>query len=452
MGGLEARLAEHGAILAKVEAVDLESLNNFIVTEKPRQQETLNKQETDIAKLKTEMIAVQSGLQEARAAQAQQQDNGTIATPAPSSAPAPTPDVSKPTAPPPAPATTLVFPGDDFTSLRIEISKLNERILPLEKSSEKIKELETRQVKAMARNTIETNKLHEELQKDRKSWNNMSKIFGDLLDKETTDRMVDSERLKELEKNVQLLQSQPQPVQPPPAVGQEQAPPVAPGNDAEMAVTDLEPSLSPVPEPVNATDPVESVTFPAAALPTGAQATPQAQPEGNNAGLQDLENALQILQTRMKATEDEIQSTRRDFNGQCSTIRMMVSTLDSQFNNLTTKELYQAIIGHMERLYPNARQLQEDVRHMAGQVTLMKEHNRAADEALKKLGDAVGLSVIQKRSLAEGTNNSGGDEASAAKRQRTNGTRPPDNGTTNGTAAAAAAVRPLPGATARAGI
>lgn len=50
----------------------------------------------------------------------------------------------------------------------------------------------------------------------------------------------------------------------------------------------------------------------------------------------------------MKTTEDDIQIARLEFY-----------TLDSQFNNLTAKELFHVVISHVERLFPNARQLQE---------------------------------------------------------------------------------------------
>lgn len=49
------------------------------------------------------------------------------------------------------------------------------------------------------------------------------------------------------------------------------------------------------------------------------------------------------------------------------------------------------------------------------------KHNRAINETFQKMGEIVGLTVAQKRALAEGTSNSSTDESSTTKRQRING-------------------------------
>ncbi|CAK7229168.1 hypothetical protein SBRCBS47491_007156 [Sporothrix bragantina] len=425
IGSIEAKLAGHGAILAKVEAVDLEAMNNFIFNEKPQQQESLSKQEIAVAKLQSQVIATQSALQVVTVtqnqlqAQQQQPANSTNSASASASTfasgPAPSSTPSKIPAP-------LVFPGDDFPSLRIEISELNE----------KHEKLETRQkgaISAIAKNTIDLKKLQDELQKDRKSWTSMTKTFGDLLDKETKDRMADSERLKELGITVQQLQLQPAPALLPTEAGQNQISSAASGNEIDMAENDFGPFLSPIPEAVNPVGPVEPSELPAALLAAGAQAAPQLEQLDGSSGPQNLEHALQALQGRMKAAEDDIQAARADFDAQCATLRMMVSTLDSQFNNLTTKELYQAIIGHMEKVFPNPRQVRDDIKGLIGQIHLMKQHSLFVDKTLQKLGDAVGSTGMEKRASAEASgNDSAAEESSSAKRQKVNGTRPSNNG------------------------
>ncbi|CAK7230709.1 hypothetical protein SCUCBS95973_007663 [Sporothrix curviconia] len=426
IGSLEAKVASQGAILSKVESVDLESLNNFMANEKPQQQETLNKQEIAVAKLKTQMIAVESGLQATTATQnqlktqqqqqQQQQANNSISS-ASASASSPAPVITPPNVPAPAPA-SLVFPGDDFPSLRIEISELNE----------KTDKIETRQkgtISAIAKNTIDVKKLQDELQKHRVSWSTMSKTFGDLLDKETKDRLADSERLKELGNTVQQLQQQP-------LAAQTSA--SAASNEVEMAKTGLGPFLSPVPEAANPTDAVGSAEPPAPLKAVNAQGVPEGQQPNGGPSPQDLENVLQVLQAlqeRMKSAEDGLQATRLDFDGQCATLRMMVSTLDSQFNNLTTKDLYHAIIGHMERLYPTPRQLREDIKSMIAEIHSMKQHGLAVDKALQRLGDfvdAIGAARISKRTSADAAgNDSSAEESLSAKRQKTKSARASPN-------------------------
>jgi hypothetical protein len=437
IGVIEAKMTDHSTNMAKIETVDLEAINNYMITEKPRELERLNKQEVAIAKLKTEIHAVQSGLNAPAATEQWQQAevHGAGSNPAPVPAAA----VSNHEAPPIT--TPIVFPGDDFTSLRIEISMLNERILPLEKAPEKLEELQMRQTKAIALNSIDRNKLREEMRTEiRGGLENMAKTFGDLIDKESKGRSADSERLAEVEKTIQRLQAHPAS-----AAANVQNSPTVLSTDVEMAEATLEPFLSPVPEQLNPTGPAEPgrPIEPVSALPQTTTQAPGASPTiempqlGDNPEIQVLEKDIQVLQERMQHSENEIRLVRVEFDGQCATLRMMVSTLDSQFNNLTSKDLYHAIIGHLEKMYPNVRQVQEDVKKLAAEVQQVKQNNRTTSETIEKMEQLIGLPVSQKRPLAAGASNGGpvgGEPPSTAMRQKTSGATPGGNASANGSA------------------
>ena len=62
-----------------------------------------------------------------------------------------------------------------------------------------------------------------------------------------------------------------------------------------------------------------------------------------------------------KATVKRLTQESENLNGQLEMLRQSFNGLDSQFNNLTTRSLAECIIGHLEQLYPNSRQLSADV-------------------------------------------------------------------------------------------
>ncbi|KAG7285092.1 hypothetical protein NEMBOFW57_009712 [Staphylotrichum longicolle] len=62
-----------------------------------------------------------------------------------------------------------------------------------------------------------------------------------------------------------------------------------------------------------------------------------------------------------KATVVRLTQESESINGQLEMLRQSFTGLDSQFNNLTTRALAECIIGHLEQLYPNSRQLSADV-------------------------------------------------------------------------------------------
>ncbi|KAL1913690.1 hypothetical protein Sste5344_000654 [Sporothrix stenoceras] len=447
--GIESKVTDLGTSIAKLEAVDLEAINDYMSKEKQHQLEKQKKQEVEIAKLKTQMLAVQNGLKSSTSAptaerqpQGQQpevQNAGTTSTstPVPVSMPAPAPAAAVPNqgTPPvttPATATPLVFPGDDFASLRIEISMLNERIAPLEKLPGQIEELRTRHTKANAAQGMEINKLRDEMRTNfYKGFDTMANKFGNLIDTESKER---SERLVELEEAIQKLKDQAaksaQSAQSDPTAAntQTQSAPPAANTDTAMAEATLEPFLSPVPEPVQPAEPVGPIE-PLSALPARTQLA-------GGFTVQELEKEMRLLQERMQYSEDELRSVRVEFNGQCATLTMIVSTLDSQFNNLTTKDLYHSIIGHLEKLYPNPRQMQEDVKRMGADIHHLKKANENTNESVRKMKEIVRVHAGHKRSLTSGGSNGGppGESPSLAKRLKIGGPTPGGNASINGTA------------------
>ncbi|CAK7563923.1 MAG: hypothetical protein SEPTF4163_001805 [Sporothrix epigloea] len=425
---MENKVADYSAIFAKVESVDLESLNSFITNEMSRRKESLDKQEVAVAALKKQMGAVQSDLQAVTKAQTelkgQQQrqhaeleasiSSALASMPAPALAPAPpAPAVS--VMPPP-----LLFPGDDFPSLRMEISELNEKIDRLESRHKGA-------ISAIAKNTIDLKKLQDESQKDRMSWASMSKTFGDLLDQQTRERLEDNNRLKELE----TLVRQPQQLS-------TASLPAPTGTEVAFIETSPRPPLSQLPKTVEPTNPIgtESGVLSTAVMPVDFQATNLNSYMENNRhregglGPQDLELALQADRAQIKSIEDSLQALRLDCYGQLSGLRLMVTTLDSQINNITSRELFQAIIGHIEKLFPNPRQMQEDIRSMANQLSVMNQSSPTADKALLQIpkdskGPAAGP---PKRASGDALNDGNAEGSSSTKRQRVDVARLPNNG------------------------
>ncbi|ERS95036.1 hypothetical protein HMPREF1624_08525 [Sporothrix schenckii ATCC 58251] len=436
IGSIQAIVADHSANITKIDSVVLKPINDFMTMEKPQLMEKLEKQEIALGKLRTEMLAIESGLKTSPPADGQSQgQHDKVHGTGSKTAPVPAPTASNAGTPPTT--TPLAFPGDDFTSLRIEISRLNERIGPLEKIPETVENIQSRQAKAVALNSIERNKLRDELRKEvRTGWDNLAVTFGDLIDKETKERSMDSERLKELERTLRDLKELPGSTTDNARIASTTA-----NTDVDMAETTLEPFLSPVPEPVSTVGPAEPIepmeqltAMPPAVtrVSNTGPATKSSQP-GSNPDVRDLEKEMRLLQQRMQYSEDDVRAVRVEFDGQCATLRMMVSTLDSQFNNLTTKDLFHAIIGHLEKMYPNARQLQEDVKRIGLDVNLIKQNNRITDETIQKLEDIIAAPVGQKRLLAGRADNGGhvGESSSMIKRQKTSGTTPNGNASTN---------------------
>ncbi|KAK4043598.1 hypothetical protein C8A01DRAFT_43536 [Parachaetomium inaequale] len=62
-----------------------------------------------------------------------------------------------------------------------------------------------------------------------------------------------------------------------------------------------------------------------------------------------------------RLTQDVSKIISEDLNNQLAALRHTVLVMDTQFNNLTTKELAESILGQLERIYPNAGQLTDDV-------------------------------------------------------------------------------------------
>lgn len=76
-----------------------------------------------------------------------------------------------------------------------------------------------------------------------------------------------------------------------------------------------------------------------------------------------------------------------DFKKQLATVRHRITVLDGQFNNLSTKALAEEIIGHLEQLYPNARQLTLDVEILKQRVGALTSR---IDSVEGRMGDFKG--------------------------------------------------------------
>ena len=112
IGGIEAKMTNNSANMAKIEAVDLEATNNYVTTEKPLQLEKLNQQGIAIAKLKAEMLALQHDSKASAATERQPQGQQAEVHRA-ASKPVPVPALVPSNHGTPPTTTAIVFPGDD---------------------------------------------------------------------------------------------------------------------------------------------------------------------------------------------------------------------------------------------------------------------------------------------------------------------------------------------------
>ena len=55
------------------------------------------------------------------------------------------------------------------------------------------------------------------------------------------------------------------------------------------------------------------------------------------------------------------QTSSQELNDQLATLRHSITVLDAQFNNISTRAMAEMIIGQLEQIYPNSRQLTADV-------------------------------------------------------------------------------------------
>ena len=66
------------------------------------------------------------------------------------------------------------------------------------------------------------------------------------------------------------------------------------------------------------------------------------------------------LSSQVHQLDLNIKATTKDFGDQLDCVRHSVTVLDTKFNNLSTRALAEQIIGQLEQIYPNARQLAAD--------------------------------------------------------------------------------------------
>jgi len=137
------------------------------------------------------------------------------------------------------------------------------------------------------------------------------------------------------------------------------------------------------------------------ATPTPAAA---AAPEGPSlrGETEKLERDLHSFNT---ALQSSIQVVQEESDQKCRKLNHMVDVLNVQFNNLTTKELCDQIIGQIENLFPNTRQLQDDLNQLASRMAELEtrlkdaaEENQAIHEILRSTqsrGEAIGDAMCQ---------------------------------------------------------
>ncbi|TPX13213.1 uncharacterized protein E0L32_006413 [Thyridium curvatum] len=89
--------------------------------------------------------------------------------------------------------------------------------------------------------------------------------------------------------------------------------------------------------------------------------------------------------------EKAIKPLRQHFDARCDSIGLMVETLDMRVNNMTTKELFQHIAGHMEQLYPDQRQIQVSLAQAISKLEELESKLETASRDLASSRDEVSL-------------------------------------------------------------
>jgi predicted nucleic acid-binding Zn-ribbon protein len=79
----------------------------------------------------------------------------------------------------------------------------------------------------------------------------------------------------------------------------------------------------------------------------------------------EVESGLRMgLQENKSSWDAAMESLNRDVRAELNNLTMMISTIDTQVNNIMTTDVYERIVGHMEKLLPTAdqqRQVQQDL-------------------------------------------------------------------------------------------
>ncbi|OAA67333.1 hypothetical protein SPI_01909 [Niveomyces insectorum RCEF 264] len=443
LNALQGKVDSYGRTLAEIDLASLAKINAFLVLEQPDIARRLQQHDARLVNLQQDVAALRAGTQlvgtAQTQAQAQQQQKGNGAAEKTTAAAA---AAAAGIAGAPVATAPLVFPGDDFASVRIEIGSLNEKITPL---AQEVGRLASQQAKIIATQQANMNKLIQ-------TQTSMSEAFGNMLDKEAEARHEETERVSKLEDFVlQINALSSAGAKLPPATAGRQ-------NEREMSGTPPGPSSASAPAPTaqestpllvqqpnghaaaaaatlptttaTATATSTTTTVPTALTVADAQSVSDVASASTVAAHASLLSELQALQARVQATETRIQGAMSEIEGRCATLQFMFTTLDTQYNNLTTKELFSSIVGHMEKLYPNARQLQQDMESLVVRLRAIEQHDRASDEAIRRIAEAISVPMTPtlKRSLGIGGTGGGPNDALAAKRRKTNGSIPPENG------------------------
>lgn len=77
--------------------------------------------------------------------------------------------------------------------------------------------------------------------------------------------------------------------------------------------------------------------------------------------VETLVQGYQGLSTQVGQVTQTVTTSSKDLNEQLECLRHLVTVLDSQFNNLSTRSLADLIIGQLEQLYPDVRRLIADL-------------------------------------------------------------------------------------------
>ena len=457
--GIEAKLTGNDTAWTGIEPAHVKSIVEFLTAEKPKLEKDVEEQKTATASLKRDVQSLQS----------------TPQAGVPRAADTPAPETSTAGAPVQNRGATITFPGDDFESLRNEIGILNQRLGPIETASSTANMVSAHHATTIAQ--VQT-----DLKRAFDGHRTLAQVFDEMISKEITAREADSNRLRELETLVQQIQEEgvhsssplsdvaataiatavasailapvsgsnsvhrlpaltPAPdglvaSGPPVSAPAVLDPPTSSANANDTAMASVTSSsalfLPPVPEPETGDlgqgsqaaglPPAESQLIggdkAASTITSNIANNIVANAASTASAIQGLTIDVSQLQAKTQASDAEIKKNREEAESQCSALRHMIETLDNRFNNLTTKDMFNAIVGHIERTVPYPRQVEQDLK-------MVIERIKSVESSIASNGSSntrVNFSMNGSGKRPSEAEESAAVAALLAKRRKMNGT------------------------------
>ncbi|KAK1761179.1 hypothetical protein QBC47DRAFT_397153 [Echria macrotheca] len=106
---------------------------------------------------------------------------------------------------------------------------------------------------------------------------------------------------------------------------------------------------------------VKDVQAKVASLRAATENKPSSSEAPNPEAINEIKRELSVVLQHVLKTDQDVQKASEEMAEKTKLLVLQFNSLQLQYQNLTTKELAQQIIGHLETIYPNSRQIVEDI-------------------------------------------------------------------------------------------